>query len=67
MIIYKDILGKLDNAGYTTYRLRKEKILSESTLTRIRNNQGINVDTLYTICRLTNLQINDLVEFRFND
>lgn len=34
--IYKDIFTKLEKAGYTTYRLRQENILSESVLTNIR-------------------------------
>ena len=37
MIIYKDILKKLDEAGYSTYQLRKEKVLSESVISRLRN------------------------------
>lgn len=67
MIIYKDILGKLKNAGYTTTRLRKEKILSESTMTKIRNNQPIMLDTLCKISELTNSTVGELVEIRRND
>lgn len=63
MIIYKDILGKLKAAGYTTTRLRKEKLLMESTLTRIRNNNAINTETLNIICRLTGLPISELIEY----
>ena len=33
MIIYKDILAKLNSAGYNTTRLRREKLLPESTIT----------------------------------
>ena len=49
MIVYKDILAKLKEAGYTTTRLRKEKILPESTITRLRNNNPITTETLDTI------------------
>ena len=50
MIIYKDILKKLDEAGYSTYQLRKEKVLSESVISRLRNNQDVSLTTLDTIC-----------------
>lgn len=64
MIIYKDILTKLKDAGYTTTRLRKEKIIGESILTRIRNNKAITTDTLDLICELTGLDVSDLIEYR---
>lgn len=64
MIKYKDILKKLEGAGYSTYRLRKEKLLSEYTLTSIRTNKPINISTLDTICRLTGLPVEELIEYR---
>ena len=64
MIIYKDILKKLDEAGYSTYQLRKEKVLSESVISRLRNNQDVSLTTLDTIFYLTGLGIEDLVEYK---
>ena len=64
MIIYKDILQKLKDAGYTTTRLRKEKILSESTLTKLRNNGPITMETLDMICQLTDLPVEELIEYK---
>lgn len=64
MIIYKDILGKLKAAGYSSTRLRREKLISESILTKIRNNQPITTDTLNTICELTGLPISELIEYK---
>ena len=64
MIIYKDILQKLKEAGYSTYRLRKEKIIGDSTLTQIRNNKPINTETLNLICKLTGLPIEELIEYQ---
>lgn len=64
MIVYKNILGKLSDAGYNTTRIRREKILSESTLTYIRNGKSISTDTLDTICRLTGLPVEDLIEYQ---
>lgn len=64
MIIYKDILTKLKDAGYNTTRLRREKIISESILTKIRAGQPITTDTLGVICELTGLEVSDLIEYK---
>lgn len=63
MIIYKDILQKLKDAGYTTTRLRREKILSESTLTKLRTNKPISTETLGLICKLTGLPVEELITY----
>ena len=63
MVVYKDVLGALKRAGYSSTRLREEQLLSQSTLQRIRHNEPINLTTLETVCRLTSLKMNDLVEF----
>lgn len=64
MLVYKDILSKLAEAGYNTTRLRKEKLLPESTITRIRHDEPIRLDSLETICKLTGKEISDLIEFK---
>ena len=64
MIVYKDILTKLSEAGYNTTTIRKEKILSESTLTKIRNNEPIRLDSLEVISMLTHEPVENLVEFK---
>ena len=63
MIVYNDILGKLKEAGYTTYRLRKEKILPDSIVQRLRDGRPITTDTLDTICTLLDCQPGDLIRF----
>ena len=62
MIIYKDILGKLKEAGYTPARLRKEKILGEATRTALRNGEAVNLKTIDLICQLLDCPIEDIVE-----
>jgi len=63
MMIYKDILQKLKDAGYNTTRLRREKIIGESTLTKLRRNEPISTETLGLICELTGLGVADLIEY----
>lgn len=64
MIIYKDILLKLSEAGYNTTRLRREKLIPESTLARIRHNESISMDTLNTIYKLTGKPVENLIEYK---
>ena len=65
MIVYKDILNKLSDAGYNTTVIRKNRLLSESTLTKIRNNEPIRLDSLELISKLTSEPIENLVEFKW--
>ena len=67
MVVYKNVLEKLKEAGVNTNSMRKANILSESTLTRIRNNQPINTDSIDIICQLLHCTPNDIIEIRFNE
>jgi len=63
VIVYKDILGKLLEAGYTTYRVRKEKLLPESTMQKLRSGGTVTTETIDTLCRLLHCQPGDLMEY----
>ena len=67
MVVYKNVLEKLKEAGVNTNSMRKANILSESTLTRIRNNQPINTDSIDIICQLLHCTPNDIIEIQFNE
>ena len=58
-----DVLASLKEKGYTTYRIRQEKILSESTVQKLRAGVGVSWDNLETICELLECQPGDLIEF----
>ena len=64
-IEYNDLLQKLADAGYNTTRIRKEQILPESTLTKMRNNKDISLRNLVKISLLTNIPINKLINYRY--
>ena len=52
MLRYKfDVLSELKNRGYTSYRIRKEKIFAESTLQKFRTGQIISADNLDCLCK----------------
>jgi len=63
-IQYKiDIIAQLKKSGYSTYRLRKEKLIGEATLTKIRNNELVSWENINTICKLAECQPGDLLEY----
>ncbi len=62
-IKYKiDVLEALRAAGYTTYKLRKDKILGERVIQQLRDGEIVSWATIDTICTLLNCQPGDLVE-----
>ena len=68
MIKYRiDILDELKKAGYTTTRLRKEGIIGEGTLTRIRQGKMISLDTLDVLCLLLACKPMDILEYTPED
>ena len=58
-----NVLEVLKEKGYTTYTLRKEKLLSESTIQKLRVGEGVAWDNLETLCKLLDCQPSDLMEY----
>ncbi len=58
-----DIIAALKEAGYNTSRIRKEKIMGEAMLQKIRSGQMVSWAILETICDLLDCQPGDLIEY----
>ena len=58
-----DVLAALKEKGITTYQIRKEKLLSESTVQKLRVGIGVSWENLETLCRLLDCQPYDLIEY----
>ena len=58
-----DILPALKAKGYNTSRLRQERLLSESTIQKLRTGTGVSWGNIETICRLLNCQPGEILEF----
>ncbi len=69
MLQYKmDVLQELKNAGYSTYRIRAEKILSEGTMQRLRTGStAITVESLGILCNILRCQPGDILEWAAED
>lgn len=64
-IIYKtDVLAALKEKGYNTNRIRKDKVMGEAMLQKIRSGQMPSWSVLETICDLLDCQPADIIEFR---
>lgn len=64
MLRYKiDILEVLKEKGYSTYKLRKDKLIGEAQIQKIRNGEVASKETLNTICKLLNCQPGDILEY----
>lgn len=63
-IKYKiDVLEALKAAGYSTYRLRKDKLIGEATIQRIRSGEPVSWGNISTLCALLNCQPGNLLEY----
>lgn len=68
MFSYKiDILKALSEKGFTSTRMRKEKIMSEATMQNLRKGKGITTDTINTICIILRCQPSDIIEITPTD
>lgn len=63
MIRYKiDVMKAIAEMGYSTYQIRKERLLGENALQAIRQNKMIGIKALDQLCSLLNLQPGDIIE-----
>ena len=63
-IRYKvDVLAVLKENGYNTTRLRKEKLLAESTIQQLRENKIVSWTNIERLCKLLECQVGDIVEY----
>ena len=63
-IKYKvDVLAELKKAGYSSTRIRNEKIMGQATLTQLRHGELVSWMNIETICRLLRCQPGDILEY----
>ena len=64
MLKYKlDILEELKTKGYSTYKLRQDKVIGEAQIQKIRTGEIASKETLNTICKLLHCQPGDILEY----
>lgn len=62
MIVYTcDILEKLREKGFTSYKLRQDKLISQGALQKLREGKMLSWHELDQICGMLDCQPGDLV------
>lgn len=63
-IIYKKLFDLLEQNGWTTYKIRKEKLIGQGTLTALKNGTGgLDSKTISRLCKTLNCQPGDIMEY----
>ncbi len=61
MISYKRLWNIIQDKGISQYRLNKEGI-GHSTLTRLKRDQYVSLETIDKLCNILDCEISDVVE-----
>ena len=63
-IRYKvDVMAELKKRGYTSSKIREEKLIGQSYLQQLRHGELVSWKTIDTLCALLDCQPGDLLEY----
>lgn len=63
-ISYDKLFKLLKDKGWTTYKIRQEKLIGQGTLTALKNKTGgLDSKTMSRICEVLNCQPGDIMEY----
>lgn len=58
-----DVMKALKDAGYSSTKLRRERLIGESYMTQLRHGQLVSWKTINTLCCLLDCQPGDLLQY----
>lgn len=58
-----DVLQALKDNGFNTNKLRKEKLLSEGAIQRLRHSEPVSWSNIEQLCKLLECQPADIMEY----
>ena len=58
-----DVMKALKEKGYSSTRIREEKLIGQSYLQQIRHQELVSWKTIDTLCNLLQCQVGDIVEY----
>lgn len=61
-----DVLAMLKAKGFSTYKLRKEKLLAEGVIQSLREGKPISWSNIEQLCEVLDCQPGDLLEYTKN-
>ena len=63
-IRYDKLLKLLDERGYTSYKIKREKVIGQGTLTAIKNGTGgLDAKSIAKLCAMLECQPGDIMEY----
>lgn len=60
---YDKLFALMKEKGLTTYRIRKEHIITETTLQKLREGKNVTTDSIASLCQVLECQPGDLMEY----
>ena len=63
MITYEKLWKRMKELGISQYRLHMEGI-SNSTLTRLRRYESVNMETIDKLCSILQCDVGDIMEYK---
>ncbi len=61
---YDKLFKLLKEKGFSSYRIRKENLISQASMTKMKNGTGnIDTRTIERLCKLLNCQPGDIMEY----
>ena len=65
-VVYKiDVLTTLKDKGFSTYKLRKDKILAESVIQQLRDKELVSWANIGKLCELLGCDVGDILEYKY--
>lgn len=62
-IKYDKLFELMKEKGLTSYRIRKENIISQSALQNLREGKSVTIDTISALCKALDVQPGDIMEY----
>ena len=63
-IVYDKLFALLKEKGYSTYKIRQEKLIGQGTLTALKKDTGgLDAKTITRLCSVLECQPGDLMEY----
>ena len=63
LISYDPFWKTIQNKGISTYALINSYNISSSTISRLRNNKGINTNTINDLCNILKCDVADIIKY----
>lgn len=67
MISYEPLWQTMKQCGATTYTLQAKAGISSSTIRRMQANESVSTNTLDTLCKFFNCELNEIVRFQSDE